>query len=47
MDEQLKATILRLCDKTDEVIGNGDWPTDEDSNVMELITEIRDGLAYL
>ena len=26
MDEQLKATILRLCDKTDEVIGDGDWP---------------------
>lgn len=55
MDEKLKALILSLCDKADEVLQNGDWPTDdgrwvEDATTCtcplnEIIVAIREGLA--
>ena len=45
MDKELKAKILALCDHTDEVVSNGDWPTDEPMEA--LIADIREGLEYL
>lgn len=55
MDEKLRALILSLCDKADEVVQNGDWPT-EDGHwtddgktctcvINDIIVEIRDGLS--
>ena len=55
MNERLKELILSLCDKADEVLQNGDWPTDdgrwvEDATsctcpLNDIITEIRERLA--
>jgi len=55
MDEKLRLLILSLCDKTDEVLQNGDWPTEDGHWVEtattctcplnEIITEIREGLG--
>ena len=56
MNEALRAKILSLCDKVDEVISNNDWPTDEGHEVerfdgscgcilSDLLTEIREGVG--
>jgi hypothetical protein len=55
MNEELRKKILSLCDKADEVLQNGDWPT-EDGRFVEtatsctcpladIILEIREGLG--
>lgn len=55
MNERLKSLILSLCDKADEVMQNGDWPT-EDGRWVEthagctcplndIIVEIREALG--
>ena len=51
MDEELKAQILSLCHKVEEVINNNDWPTTEGQcsedghNPLErLIADIRAGV---
>jgi hypothetical protein len=55
MDEKLKALVLLLCNEADEVLQNGDWPTDagqwvEDATTCtcplnDLIATIREGLG--
>jgi hypothetical protein len=55
MDETTRKAILSLCDKVEEVVGNGDFPTEDglwhDDGVTytcvinDLITEIREGLG--
>ena len=38
--------IQDLLNIVEEVIDNGDWPTDNGDYVLELINDIRDGEVY-
>ena len=51
MNPELRALILALCDETDNIVANNDWPTedgspDEDGNclITERNAKIRNGL---
>jgi hypothetical protein len=35
MNEELRQLILDLCRKVDEVVNNGDWPTEEGHSTDE------------
>jgi hypothetical protein len=50
-DEFLKKVILDLCRKVDEVVNNGDWPTEEgsrdengNSHIGDMVIIIREKL---
>lgn len=53
--DRLKSLILSLCDKADEVIQNGDWPTEDGTWIEtnagctcplnDIIVEIREALG--
>jgi hypothetical protein len=45
MPETLRQLILSLCNDTEEVIDNGDWPTGGDNEVAARILEIREQLG--
>lgn len=38
--------IQQLLDLVEEVIDNGDWPTENAEGVLQLINDIRDGELY-
>lgn len=54
MNDRLRELVLSLCDKVDEVVQNGDWPTEdgrwqETNNgcsciMSDILTEIREAL---
>ena len=39
--------IRELLDLVEEVIDNGDWPTDNSDAVLQLVNDIRDGELYV
>lgn len=55
MPPSVLAKILQLCDRVDEVLQNGDWPTDDGTwtddgttcscPMNDLITDIREALG--
>lgn len=52
MNEELRQLILDLCRKVDEVVDNGDWPTEEGhrnedgtSPIGEMVSFIRGKLS--
>jgi hypothetical protein len=48
MDEQLKEAIRQLCNHMEATIDEGGWDgVDDEQVVMNLIAEIRDGIAHL
>lgn len=44
MDTKLRLAILDLTRLVEEVLDNGDWPTDESDYVADLSAQIREAL---
>jgi len=38
--------VRDLLNRVEEVIDNGDWPTEDADEVMQLVNDIRDGEVY-
>ena len=47
MDDNLKSLIRELCSRMEEILDNGDCPTEDGDYLYSLLADVRDGVAHL
>ena len=47
MDDELKEVIRELCSRVEEVLDNGDWPTEDHAYLYGLLNHVRDEIVHL